>query len=126
MRVILDTGALVALERDDRAIWRRLKEVLQSGSPPMTHGGVVAQVWRDGTGRQALLAKALQAVETIPLDEQLGKRAGALLGRSGSTDAIDAALAAMADHDDQIITSDPTDLAVLVSVSTRRVDVVPI
>lgn len=116
----------MALERNDRAMWRRLKEALQAESPPMTHGGVVAQAWRDGTGRQALLARALQAVETIPLDEQLGKRAGALLDRSGSTDAIAAALAAMADHGDQIITSDPADLGTLVAASTRRVDIVPI
>ncbi|MCY3850901.1 MAG: hypothetical protein OXF75_08890 [Acidimicrobiaceae bacterium] len=126
MSIILDAGAFVALERNDRAMWRRLKEALQAESPPMTHGGVVGQAWRDGTGRQALLARALQAVETMPLDEQLGKRAGALLGRSGSTDAIDAALAAMADHGDQIITSDPADLVVLVAASTRRVDIVPI
>ncbi|MXW77279.1 MAG: twitching motility protein PilT [Acidimicrobiaceae bacterium] len=126
MSVILDAGAFVALERNDRAMWRRLKEALQAESPPMTHGGVVAQAWRDGTGRQALLARALQAVETIPLDEQLGKRAGALLDRSGSTDAIAAALAAMADHGDQIITSDPADLGTLVAASTRRVDIVPI
>lgn len=126
MRVILDAGAFVALERDDRAMWRRLKEALQAGNPPMTHGGVIAQVWRDGSGRQARLAKALQAVETAPLDEQLGKRAGALLARSGLTDAIDAVLAAMADHGDQIITSDPADLAELVRASDRRVDIVPI
>ncbi|MDE0067590.1 MAG: hypothetical protein OXN44_12065 [Acidimicrobiaceae bacterium] len=126
MSVILDAGAFVALERDDRAMWRRLKDALQAESPPVTHGGVIAQVWRDSTGRQALLARALQAVETIPLDEQLGKRAGTLLVRSGSTDAIDAALAAMADHGDQIITSDPADLVVLVAASARRVDVVPI
>lgn len=126
MSVILDAGAFVALERDDRAMWRRLKDALQAESPPVTHGGVIAQVWRDSTGRQALLARALQAVETIPLDEQLGKRAGTLLVRSGSTDAIDAALAAMADHGDQIITSDPADLVVLVVAGARRVDVVPI
>lgn len=92
----------------------------------MTHGGVVAQVWRDGSGRQARLAKALQAVETVPLDEQLGKRVGELLGRSGRTDAIDATLAALADHGDQIITSDSADLAALVAASTRRVDIIPI
>ena len=66
MSVILDAGAFVALERNDRAMWRRLKAALQSGSPPMTHGGVIAQVWRGGTGRQALLARALHAVETAP------------------------------------------------------------
>ncbi len=125
MSVILDAGALVALERDDRAMWRRLKAALHSGSPLVTHGGVIAQVWRSGTGRQARLARALRAVDTLPLDDELGRRAGVLLARSGLSDAIDAALAAMADHGDQIVTSDPDDLAVLVAATDRRVDVVP-
>ncbi len=126
MSVILDAGAFVALERNDRAMWRRLKAALQSGSPPMTHGGVIAQVWRGGTGRQARLAGALHAVETVPLDDELGRRAGVLLARSGLSAAVDAALAAMAAHSDQIITSDPDDLAALVASTDRRVDVVPI
>ena len=126
MSVILDAGAFVALERDDRAMWRRLKAALHSGSPPMTHGGVIAQVWHGGTGRQAHLARALQTVETVALDDELGRRAGVLLARSGLSDAVDASLAAMATHSDQIITSDPDDLAALVAVTDRRVDVVPI
>ena len=126
MSMILDAGALVALERDDRAMWRRLKAALLSGNPPITHGGVIAQVWRGGSGHQARLARALQAVETVPLDEELGRRAGVLLARSRLIDAIDAALAAMAAHGDQIITSDPHDFAALVAVSSRRIDVVPV
>ena len=49
-----------------------------------------------------------------------------LLARSGLTDAIDAAVAALADHGDQIITSDPDDLAVLAAAANRRIDVVPV
>lgn len=123
MTVILDPGAFVALERNDRAMWRRLKAALQSGSPPVTHGGVIAQVWRGGTGRQA---RVLHAVETVPLDDELGRRAGVLLARSGLSDTVDAALAAMAAHGDQVITSDPDDLAALVAATDLRVDVIPI
>ncbi|MCY4665078.1 MAG: hypothetical protein OXC00_10460 [Acidimicrobiaceae bacterium] len=126
MTEILDSGALIALEGDDRAMWRRLKGALQAESPPRTHGGVVAQVWRGGAGRQARLATALQAVDIVPLDAVLGRRAGVLLARSGLTDAIDAAVAALADHGDQIITSDPDDLAVLAAAANRRIDVVPL
>ena len=126
MSEILDSGALIALEGNDRRMWRRLKGSLQAASPPKTHGGVVAQVWRGGTRRQARLATALQAVEIVPLDTGLGRRAGVLLARSGLSDAIDAALVALADHGDQIITSDPNDLAVLVAASNRRVDVTPV
>ena len=126
MTEILDSGALIALEGDDRRMWRRLKGALQAETPPRTHGGVVAQVWRGGTGRQARLAMALRAVEVVPLDAALGRRAGVVLARSGLTDAIDAALAALADHGDQIITSDPDDLALLAATTNRRVDVVPV
>ena len=126
MSVILDSGALIALEDNDRRMWRRLKGALQAESPPKTHGGVVAQVWRGGTGRQARLARALRAVEVVPLDAELGRRAGVLLARCGLQDAIDAALAAMADHGDEIITSDPDDLAILVAAGNRRVDIVPL
>ena len=126
MSEILDSGALIALEGNDRRMWRRLKGSLQAASPPKTHGGVVAQVWRGGTRRQARLATALQAVEIVPLDDGLGRRAGVLLAQSGLPDAIDAALVALADHGDQIITSDPHDLAVLVAASNRRVDITPV
>ena len=126
MSLILDAGALIALQNNDRLMWGRYKAALQSGSPRLTHGGVVAQVWRGGAGRQALLSKALQAIKTIPLDQELGRRAGVLLARSGLVDAVDAALVAMADHGDQILTSDPDDLALLVAASTRRVDITPI
>lgn len=126
MRVILDSGALLALERNDRAMWRRLKGAKQSGSPALTHGGVIAQVWRGGTGRQTRLARALHAVETVPLDDELGRRAGILLARSGLSDAVDAALAAIAAHGDQILTSDPNDLNVLVAAHGHRVDVIPL
>ena len=126
MTLILDAGAFVALERDDREMWRRLKAALRAGAVPVTHGGVVAQVWRGGAGRQALLAKALQAVDVVALDEMLGRSAGVLLAQSGLTDAIDAAVAALARHEDQIVTSDPFDLAVLVAASGRRVDVIQV
>ncbi len=126
MTLIMDSGAFVALERNDRAMWRRLKAAQLAGTPPVTHGGVVAQVWRGGSGRQALLARALRAVEVEPLDEVLGRSAGVLLARSGLADAIDAGVAALAQHDDQIITSDPDDLASLVAASVCRVDVIPV
>ena len=125
MSVVLDAGAFLALERNDRAMWRRLKAAMLAGNPPLTHGGVIAQVWRGGTGRQAQLARALQAVETVPLGEGLGRQAGVLLGRTGLSDAVDAALVAMAAHGDRIVTSDPDDLATLVAATGRRVDVIP-
>lgn len=124
--LVLGAGGFVALERNDRPTWRRLKAAFIAGEPPTTHGGVVGQVWRGGSGRQAQLARALQAVETLPLDLELGRRAGVLLARTNQSDAIDAALVAMARNGDQIVTSDPNDMARLVAAAGVLVDVVTV
>ena len=126
MSTILDAGALIALENGDLLMRRQFERARQSGIPIKTHGGVIAQVWRGGTRGQARLARALRAVETVPLDDELGREAGVLLARCGMSDAIDAALVAMADHGDEIVTSDPDDLDVLVAASQRRIEIVPI
>jgi hypothetical protein len=124
MKLVLDAGALLALERNDRPMWRRFKGALLEGSVPATHGGVVGQVWRGRGPRQALLAKALIGVEVRPLDLTLGRRAGELLGAAHRADVIDAALVLLADDDDQIITSDPRDLAPLATASGRHIEIV--
>ena len=124
MRLVLDSGALIALERGDRAMWRRLKLALSAGSLPLSHGGVVGQAWRARGPRQALLASALSAVDVRPLDDDLGRAAGELLGRSGKRDVIDGALALLAEDGDLIVTSDPSDLALLAAEAGRDVEIV--
>jgi hypothetical protein len=124
--LVLDAGALVALERRDRDMWGRLELEKRAGTSPVTHGGVVAQVWRGGSGRQTLLARALVGVQVVPLDDDLGRRAGTLLGRAQMADAIDAAVALLAADDDQIATSDPDDLVRLVRAAGRHVDVITV
>lgn len=126
MTLICDAGALVALERNDRPMWRRLKLALESRTPPVTHGGVLAQVWRGGYGRQAMLARAIDGIDVAPLDEGLGRTAGALLRDAGSSDAIDAALVALATDDDRIATSDPGDIQHLVTTTGRYIDVIAV
>jgi hypothetical protein len=123
--LVLDAGAFLALERDDRAMWVRLKATLGAGTPPLTHGGVVAQVWRGGHGRQTLLARALAGTDVAGLDDPLGRRAGLLLGRAQLRDPIDAAVVALAVDGDQIVTSDPDDVQRLVEAAGRRIDVIP-
>jgi len=124
-RAILDAGALIALERGDRAMWGRLELARRGRVPLLTHGGVVAQVFR-GEPRQARLAAALAAVEVAPLDDSLGRIAGRLLGKSGTSDAIDAALVSLARDGDQLFTSDPKDIAQLAAAARITVDVVPV
>lgn len=126
MRLLLDAGALLALERDDRGAWQLVEAGARAGLSAVTHGGVVAQVWRGGRGRQARLAKALHGMHIVALDGELGRQTGVLLGRAGAADVIDAALVAMAQDDDRILTSDAADIQALVDVSGRHVDVVPV
>ena len=123
MSLVLDAGALIALERDDLKLWERVEEAHLSGRPPLTHGGVVAQVWRGGSGRQARLARALLGTHVLPLDHELGRRAGVLLARSGLVDAIDAALVALCGRGDQIVTSDPHDIAALADAAQLDIDI---
>ena len=126
MSLLLDSGAFIALERDDAETWALVRRARRAGEPPLTHGGVVAQVWRGGSGRQARLARALLGTAVVPLDNDLGRRAGVLLARAGSVDAIDAALVALCRPGDQILTSDSDDLAALADVARVDIDIIAI
>jgi hypothetical protein len=85
---------------------------------------VVAQVWRDRQGRQANLARLLQAVKVQPIGDQEGREAGALLGQTGTADAIDATVVLLAHPGDRILTSDPDDLTKLAEAAKCRAVVV--
>lgn len=122
MTLVLDAGALIAIDRGDRRTAGVVRAATIAGQAVRTHGGVVGQAWRDGA-RQALLAKVLRSVEVVPLGAGLGRDAGLLLATSGGTDVIDAALVCIANDGDTIITSDPGDIADLVAASGLRVAV---
>jgi hypothetical protein len=124
--LLLDAGAFLAVERGDRHVAALVKQERRAERAPSTNGGVVAQVWRGGSGRQAGLARLLAGVRVAPLDELLGRRAGVLLGLSGRSDAIDAALVALATDGDDILTSDPSDLLILAEVAGVHVELIPV
>lgn len=124
MTLVLDSGALIALERNDRAMWRRLKAAWLDGSIPVLHGGVVGQAWRGRGPRQALLARALDGLDVRPLDDALGRAAGELLTVARRQDVIDAALVLLAHDGDHILTSDPGDIEPLARASGRHVEVI--
>ncbi|MGH2603900.1 MAG: hypothetical protein ACRDJ9_31505 [Dehalococcoidia bacterium] len=84
MTVVLDAGALIALDRDTRDMWVRLKAAQSSGDVPVTHAAVLGQVWRGGP-RQARLSQALEGIDIRALDEGLGRAAGELLGAAGES-----------------------------------------
>ncbi len=126
MSLVLDAGALVAVERGDRDTIAIIKGERLAGRAPVTHGGVVGQVWRGGRGRQANLARLLPGVEVVALDDALGRQAGVLLGAALASDVIDAALVLLAADGDVILTSDPGDLVQLAQAAGTHVDLVPV
>ncbi len=123
MTIVLDAGALIALDRDERAMWVRLKAAQSRGDVPVTHAGVLGQAWRGGP-RQARLSQALAGIDVRALDEDLGRAAGELLGRARQSDVIDAAVVLVARDGDDIVTSDPEDLRPLAAASARHVELV--
>lgn len=123
MSLVLDSGALVALERDERAMWTRLKAAQLVGELPVTHAGVLGQVWRGGP-RQARLSQALAGVDVHALDEALGRAAGELLGAAGLADVVDAALVLISVDGDEIVTADRGDLAQLAEASGRHIELI--
>ena len=124
MKLVLDSGALIALERNDRAMWRRYKGAQLASQVPVSHGGIVGQVWRGGGPRQGLVAKALAGVDVRPLDDALGRTTGRLLAIARRSDVIDAALTLLAEDGDHIVTSDPEDIEPLVVAANRHVELI--
>jgi hypothetical protein len=121
--LVLDAGALVAVDRGEREIAAKLRVAEQSGMDLRSTGVVIAEVWRDERGRQASLARLLKAVDVRPVDQHLGQEAGALLGRASAKDPADATVVAIATTGDRILTSDPHDIRRLVTASRRAIHV---
>jgi predicted nucleic acid-binding protein len=107
--LVLDAGALIALDREDNRMLRRLLRARQDGDPVRTNPMALAQAWRDGR-RQVTLAKALRDIEVRSMTEEDGRRAGELLAATGTSDPIDASVALLAERAGQLYTSDPGDL----------------
>jgi hypothetical protein len=124
--LVLDAGAFVAVQCGNRDVVALVKRERLAGRPPVTSGGVVAQVWRGGSGRQAPIARLLAGTAVASVDDTLARRAGMLLARSGQSDAIDATVVSLAADGDDILTSDPGDLRVLAEAAGIHVEIVPV
>jgi predicted nucleic acid-binding protein len=110
--LVLDAGALIALERGDKRMIALLQRALIQGRTFRVAAGVVGQVWRDGRV-QAILSRFLssEAVQIVPLNEQLARACGELCRVANSVDVIDASVVVLArERREPIVTSDPDDL----------------
>jgi len=118
--LVLDAGALIALDRNDRAVWAMLRVAADDAATVQVPAGAIAQAWRDGR-RQALLSRALAHCDEVPLDGASARAAGLLCGRAGTADIVDASVAVtvagLARREEvAIVTSDPDDIRQLLSV----------
>lgn len=110
-----DTSALIAIERADRRMQALLDEAGAVAAPLAVPAGVIAQAWR-GSARQARLARflALPTVTAVALDEPEARATGALCGRAGVDDVVDASVVICARaRGHAVVTGDPEDLAAL-------------
>ncbi len=120
MSLVLDTGALLAFERGDRLVLALLDRASRAGVPVLTTSGAVAQAWRGGP-RQARLALLLRGTLEVELTRTRSRAIGVLLGAAGGRDVVDASIVDAAADGDEIVTSDPDDIAALASASAKTV-----
>jgi predicted nucleic acid-binding protein len=122
--LILDSGALIALSRRSRSVWRLLDDAQRAGADVLVPAGTLVESLRGGP-RDALINRLLgQPLTEVTIhDETRARRAGELLARAGTSDAVDALVVAEAlRHDGAIIaTSDPHDIADLAGATPRVV-----
>jgi hypothetical protein len=128
--LVYDVGALLAADAQNRRIWTLHYVSLQAGLLPVVPAVALAQIFRDGA-RQANLVRLLKGCRELPLDGELARRVGGLCetaGMDNTVDAIETAVVAVvaADHAATVVTSDPGDLAHLLSHLHRgeQVDIV--
>lgn len=122
-----DSGALIAAERGNVRMWRIHNGMVSTGIRPVVPAGVLAQVWRGGSGRQATLARMLQQCEVEPLEESLAKQVGVALQKTGSSDVVDASVVVSAiGRGDSVVTSDPQDIRDISDALGEPVGIFPV
>lgn len=107
--IVFDAGVLIAADRNERDVWAEHRVRLEAGAVPLVPAVVVAQVSR--TPKQVQLRRFLRGCEIVPLDAGLAHRAGALLGKAGTKDVVDAVVAALAiDRSADVVSDDRDDI----------------
>jgi hypothetical protein len=108
----MDASALIAFERNDRAVVAIVTRAHEHRIRLAAPAGVVGQVWRDGS-RQVRLSRLLGSdlVEVVPLDDARARAAGQLCGVAGTRDVIDASVVLCArERGHGVLTADVDDL----------------
>ncbi len=123
--LVLDAGALMAIDRRSRTVGAALEVARRDEQSIRTSAGAMAQVWRDGS-RQVNLVRVLSGIDVVALDNLAGRRIGELLGASRTPDVVDAHAALLVEPGDTLLTSDPADLTRLLQIRRVKASVVQI
>ena len=110
--ITLDTGGLIALDRNDRRVIALIARAMERGMRVTIPATALAQAIRN-PARQARLSRLIRQVSTdlIALNGTDAAAAGLLLARTGTADVVDAHVVICARRTGQaVVTSDPADL----------------
>ena len=95
-RLILDSGAVIALSRGEPRVRAFVARALELGAPVDVPVVVVAETLRGGP-RDAAVHRVLKAVDSVPdATEKHGRTAAGLLGNAQSNATVDALVVAEA------------------------------
>lgn len=111
-RVILDAGGILALSRGDGDARAALERARAEKYVVVIPTPVLAEVHRGGRDRDQVERVVNKVDGLLPTSGETARRAGELLGASGTEDPVDAIVVAeaLAAVPSVIITSDPGDL----------------
>ena len=122
--LVLDADGLSKLAARDRGAYKRFEAAHKHRSKIVTAASTLPEVLRGGS-KDAAIHHWLKLVTVVPIDEEHGRAAGELLGRTGLSGhrcALDALLAAVALAQPRpvvLLTSDPRDLEKLTEEPER-------
>jgi hypothetical protein len=112
VRIILDSGAIIASERNDATLAAILKAARKNRTQILVPATVVAETWR-GASTHARVAHLFGSVDGFPeLNEQTARQVGALLAISKTAAIVDGNVVALAIalRPTTIVTSDVPDI----------------
>lgn len=120
--VVYDTGVLIAADRSERRTWADHRIRLEAGIVPLIPAPVVALASR--SPKQAQMRRLLRGCEVVPFDEHAAHAAGALLGKTGMKDVVDASVAALAmRHEADVVSNDAEDIRHLLSAARAKTSI---
>jgi hypothetical protein len=126
MGVTYDTGALIAAERNDRAMWALHAGFLAEEVVPVVPAPVLAEAWRGGP-RQASLVRLLALCVVEAMSDDQARAVGVLAGRAGHDDIVDVAVVEGAlRRGDAVVTSNLSHIASIASAARRRLRIEPV